>query len=62
MLDRIPLILMLVLASTECVSSSVYVALFDGQTRLFELDSQVCENNVGVTQAIFEEMRNSFKP
>ena len=38
------------------------MALFDDQTRLFELDSLVYEENVGVTQAIFEEMRNSFKP
>lgn len=46
----------------ECTSHSTYMALFDNQTRLFELDSQACEGNVAVAEAIFEEMRNSFKP
>ena len=45
-----------------CTAESTYVALFDGQTRLFELDAQACEDNVDATQAIFEAMQMSFKP
>ncbi len=46
----------------DCVNQSVYVALYDNQIRLFELDTGVCQENVGLTQVIFEEMWKSFKP
>ena len=46
----------------DCINHSTYVALFDAQTRIFEIDAGVCEDNVGVTQAKYDAMWQAFKP
>ena len=47
----------------NCDAQDIYLALVDdSQSRLFEIDSQVCLADADEIQPLFDEMRESFKP